>query len=147
MSTTDNMPMPLVDHEFRFRIPGRIWSGCDENWVRQMTPQSLDWLYSQPHVIGTVPYEDELFVCLWRDNHGGERDDGDNRDIVYMIIASKAYIDDHVDERNGAIAVTLSVGKGKSCYQVAEKLKEAEFIRDMTDCLDIVLGQGRLRLM
>jgi hypothetical protein len=147
MSTNDTLRMPLVDHEFRFRIPGRIWNGCDENWVRQMTTQSLDWLYSQPHVIGTVAYEDELFVCLWRDNDSAKRAEGDERDIVYMIIASNSYIDQHRDDRHGAIAVTLSVGAGKSCYQVAEKLQEAEFIRDMTDCLDIVLGQGRLRVM
>ncbi|MEE9983286.1 hypothetical protein [Agrobacterium pusense] len=142
MSTTDNMRMPLVDHEFRFRIPGRIWDGCDESWVHQMTLQSRDWLYSQPHVVGTVAYEDELFVCLWRD-----LDRSQGVDIVYMIIANEEFIDAHRDDRKGAIAVTLSVGAGKSCYQVAEKLEETSFLRDLHEVLDIVLAQGRLRVM
>lgn len=133
--------MPLVDHEFRFRIPGPVWNGCDEEWVHQMTLQSRDWLYSQPHVIGSVPYEDELFACLWRDP------DRSRGDIVYMIIASEAHIDAHRDERKGAIAVTLSVGAGKSCYEVAKKLEEAEFLRDLQEVLEIVLAQGRLRVI
>lgn len=142
MSTTDTLRMPLVDHEFRFRLPSPVWTGCDEEWVHQMTLQSRDWLNSQPHVIGTVAYEDELFVCLWRDP-----DRSKFGDIVYMIIASEGYIDAHRDDRKGAIAVTLSVGAGKSCYQVAEKLEEADFLRDLHEVLDIVLAQGRLRVM
>lgn len=141
MSTIDTMRMPLVDHEFRFHLPSPVWTGCDEEWVHKMTLQSRDWLYSQPHVVGSVAYEEELFASLWRDP---DRSQGD---IVYMIIASKAYIDAHRDERKGAIAVTLSVGAGKSCYDVAKKLEEAEFLHDLQEVLEIVLAQGRLRII
>lgn len=142
MSTIDTLRMPLVDHEFRFRLPSPVWTGCEEEWIEKMTLQSRDWLYSQPHVVGSVPYKDELFACLWRDP-----DRSQGVDIVYMIIATEAYIDGHRDERKGAIAVTLSVGAGKSCYDVAKKLETAEFLHDLQEVLDIVLGQGRLRVI
>jgi hypothetical protein len=142
MSTTVEKRMPLVDHEFRFRLPSPVWTGCDEEWVEKMTLQSRDWLYSLPHVIGSVPYKEELFACLWRDP-----DRSQGVDIVYLIIATEAYVDAHRDDRKGAIAVTLSVGAGKSCYQVAEKLESAEFLHDLQEVLDIVLAQGRLRVI
>ena len=143
MSDIDTaLRMPLVDHEFRFRLPNPVWAGCDEEWIREMTLQSRDWLNSQPHVVGSVPYEDELFACLWRDP-----DRSQGVDIVYMIIASEAHIDAHVDDRQRAIAVTLSVGAGKSCYEVAEKLEEEKFLHDLQEVLDIVLAQGRLRVI
>lgn len=143
MSDIDTaLRMPLVDHEFRFRLFGPVWTGCDEEWIREMTLQSRDWLNSQPHVVGSVPYEDELFACLWRDP-----DRSQGVDIVYMIIATEAYIDAHRDDRQGAIAVTLSLGAGKSCYDVADKLQTEEYLHDLQEVLDVVLGQGRLRVV
>lgn len=137
----DTLPMPLVDHEFRFQLPSPVWTGCEEEWVSEMTLQARNWLNSRPHVIGSVPYEDELFACLWRDP---DRSQGD---LVYMIIASKEYMAANRDGRKGAIAVTLSVGAGKSCYEVADKLKTNEFLHDLKEVLEIVLAQGRLRVI
>lgn len=133
--------MPLVDLEFRFNLPGRIWAGCDEDWVREMSLQACNWLNSQPYAIGSMPYEDELFACLWRDV---DRSQGD---IVYMIIATQAHIDDHRHEHKGAIALTLGFGTGKSSYEVAQMLKTDEYVRMLKDVLEIVLAQGRLRIV
>lgn len=133
--------MPLVDLEFRFNLPGPIWTGCDEDWVREMSLQARNWLNSQPFIIGSVPYDDELHVSLWRDV---DRSQGD---IVYMIIATEAYIDAHRHERKGAIAVNLGLGAGKSTYEVAVMLKTDDYLRKLQDVLEIVLAQGRLRIV
>ncbi|MGO8024855.1 hypothetical protein [Rhizobium leguminosarum] len=139
MSTDDTIQrMPLVDLEFRFNLNPRFWHGGDEEWSREISLQARDWLNSMPHVIGSVAYEDELFAYLWRDN------DRSHGDIVRMIIATEAYVDAHRHERDGAIAVNLGFGAGKSTYDIAAALKTDQKIADLQEVLEIVLAQGRL---
>ncbi|MBX5111968.1 hypothetical protein HJB51_28985 [Rhizobium lentis] len=131
--------MPLVDLEFRFRLDPRFWHGGEEEWSREISLQARNWLNSQPHVIGSVCYQDELFACLWRDP-----DRSQGVDIVYMCIATETHIKAHKDERDGSIAVTLNLGAGKSMYDVADVLKDDEKIHDLQQVLEMVLAQGRL---
>ncbi|MBY5462049.1 hypothetical protein [Rhizobium leguminosarum] len=140
MSTDDTFQrIPLVDLEFRFNLNPRFWHGGDEEWSREISQRAGNWLYSMPHVIGSLPFKDELFACLWRDN------DRSHGDIVRMIIATEAYLDAHRHERDGASAVTLGFGSGKSTYDVADELKTDQKVADLQKVLEIVLSQGRLR--
>jgi len=140
MSTIDTRQrMPLVDIQFRFRLDPRFWCGGEPEWSREISHQARDWLYSMPHGIGTAPYAEELSIYAWRDN-----DRSQGADIVYVTIASEEHMDKTAHERDGAIAVSLTLGTGMSTYDIADLLKTDHTMDSLQDVIEVVLAQGRL---